>query len=256
MNEKNSYIVLIIIFALVGTFFYDILKNLNLSSLMSVLNSWYFKESLQLSLISALAASFISFLPSVLFGYFLSRHNFMGKAFLQVLVILPYSMTPVAIGSLVLIFLASGGIGRAINDALGLLFSIRGAIFVQTILAFSIMTDVYSQLFSMISVEYEELSRSLGYSWISTLVKVLIPMSKEGIIEGYLLGFLKAFTDFGATVMVAGAIMGKTSTIPVTIYILMNSGDIAGAISLIMLSALVSAFLIYFVRKIKVLGVP
>ena len=242
------YAIAFLFFAIAAAFLGSILRTVEPSSLLSALASHTFLSALFLSLVAAFAGSLISFLPSLLTGYFLARFDFFGKSVLQVLVILPYSVTPVAVGSLVLLFLASDGLGKTLDAALDLLFTIKGAILVQGILSYSIMSDVFAQVFSSIDEEYEELARTMGYGRLSTLFRILTPMARKGIVEGYLLGFLKAFTDFGATVMVAGAIIGKTATIPISIYILMNSGDVSGALSLIVVSFLISALLTYSIR--------
>ncbi len=96
--------------------------------------------------------------------------------------------------------------------------------------------------FKSINVEYEELSRVLGHGFISTFLRISLPLARRGILISFLIGFMKAFSDFGATVMVAGIIIGKTATLPSMIYLQINSGDIEQGLALILLLLLVSLF--------------
>ena len=128
---RKIYAVVSLFFIAAIIFLMSIIRNVSPASVLSALTSYTFLSALLLSLIAAFTGSLLSFLPSLFTGYFLARYNFWGKSILQILIILPYSVTPVAVGSLVLLFLSSEGIGKALDSSLGLLFTIKGAISVS-----------------------------------------------------------------------------------------------------------------------------
>ncbi len=195
--------------------------------------------AIKLSFATAIPSSTIALAISILLAYALARCRFKLRMALDVLVASPMSMSPVALGTLIIFTLLKTLPGRALNDSLNIVYDVKGVVLVQTLIATSVMTTSLKGVFSSIDVDYEELSKALGHSWFSTLINVVIPMSKRGLLASYLMGFLRAFTDFGATVMVAGATLFKTSTLPTAIYIAMGSGDFALALTLVFLSMII-----------------
>ncbi len=206
--------------------------------------------AIKLSFATATLSSIIALAISIPLAYALARCRFKLRMALDVLVASPISMSPVALGTLMLFTLLKTPPGRALNDLLNIVYNAKGIVLVQTLIATSVMTTSLKGVFSGLDVDYEELSRALGHSWFSTLINVVIPMSRRGLLASYLMGFLRAFTDFGATVMVAGATLFKTSTLPTTIYIAIGSGDFTLALALILLSMIIGVAVVAAVNSL------
>ena len=127
----------------------------------------------------------------------------------------------------------------------------NGAILVQTILAFSAMITPLRCAFESVSIEYEEVSRVMGHGMLSTFINVVLPMAKKGVVSSILMGFAKAFSDFGATIMVAGMIIGKTATLPAAIYVEMGAGNTEAALAMIFLLMVISLIINIVTRLLR-----
>ncbi len=205
--------------------------------------------ALFLSLITSTPSTLAALWLSIHVAYFLSRYNFHGRTLLEVLILLPYALTPVALGTLLLVFFSRTSLGAFLDNLLNIVFNVNALLLVQFLVSFSVMTNALKSYFDLVDVEYESVAYSLGYSRFKTLYKVTLPMIKNGVITAYALGFLKAFSDFGASVMLAGATLFKTSTLPITIFVLMGSGEVDKALAAVGLDTLISALILLVIKK-------
>lgn len=228
----------------------SMLLSISMEDFMKALSSSETLFAIKLSFATAIPSSIVALTISIPLAYALARCRFKLRTALDVLVASPMSMSPIALGTLILFTLLKVPPGRALNDSLNIVYDVKGIVLVQTLIATSVMTTSLKGVFSSLDIDYEELSIALGHSWFSTLVNVVIPMSKRGLLASYLMGFLRAFTDFGATVMVAGATLFKTSTLPTAIYIAMGSGDFALAIALVSLSMIIGVAVVAVINSL------
>lgn len=205
--------------------------------------------ALSLSLTTSATSTLIALWLSIHVAYFLSRYDFYGKTLLEVLILLPYALTPVALGTLLLVFFSRTSFGVFLDSLFNVVFNVNALLLVQFLVSFSVMTNALKSYLDSVDVEYESVAYSLGYDRLRTLYKVTLPMIKNGVITAYALGFLKAFSDFGASVMLAGATLFKTSTLPITIYLFMSSGEVDKALTAVGLDALVSMFALIVIKK-------
>ncbi|WP_440059939.1 molybdate ABC transporter permease subunit [Thermogladius sp. 4427co] len=243
---------LIILLTLIGLSLYvliGIILSIGFERLGSAFTAWEFRSSLLLSLIAAFTSTIIATPIAIFLAYIISRNKGLTSILVESILTIPFTMTPVAVGSLVLIFLLKTPLGNWLNAFFNFLFSLNGAILAQFILSLSAMITPLVETFESISIEYENVSRTLGHGIFSTFIYVVLPMAKRGVISSVLIGFTKAFSDFGATVMLAGAIIGRTATLPAAIYVEMNSGNIELAFAMILLSLIVS-FIIGFATRL------
>ena len=104
--------------------------------------------------------------------------------------------------------------------------------------------------FQKIDVRYEQVSRFLGCTPFQTLYRVTLPMAKPGLLAAFILSWARSIGEFGATVMLAGAVAGETETIPVAIYLRMASVDLKGAVALIAVLSLMSLAVLVAIRLI------
>jgi molybdate transport system permease protein len=193
--------------------------------------------SLLLSVSTALVVALAALLLAVPVAHMLSRTAFRGKSFVEALLMLPLGLPPVAVGISILLLLA--GPGSFIEQHFKVLFTFRGIIAAQLAVVFPIAVRVLKSGFDAVDPRYEHVARTLGLSPLSTLIRVTLPMAKHSVYAAFILSFLRAFGEFGATVTVAGAIPGKTATLPIAMYLAIGSGRFDEAATLVLLTAAV-----------------
>ncbi len=203
------------------------------SSLVEIISSREVIFAVELSIVTSLIASTLALLVSIPIAYSVSRHNFRGKSVVEVVLMLPFAMPPVALGAILLIFFTNTIIGKWLNSLLNIVFEVPGLIVAQFIVIFPMVTAILKSAFDMIDPRYEIVSRTLGYNRLMTLIKVVLPMSKTGIASAFMLGFSRALGEFGASVTLAGAVRFKTETLPIAIYLALSSGDLTLTVALI-----------------------
>jgi molybdate transport system permease protein len=177
--------------------------------------------ALRLSLQVALCAAIFSLPPAILVGYWFARSAFSGKWLFQVLVDLPLVLPPVVTGYLLLVtFGPHGPVGSLLKDLLGvrIVFTWLGAALASAVVSFPLMVRAIRLAFQGVDSRYELAARGLGAGRIRAFVTVSLPLAYRGLIAGFMLAFARSLGEFGATIMVAGNIEGRTRTIPLAIY--------------------------------------
>lgn len=183
-------------------------------------------------------------LPS---AYALSRYHFFGKQIIDTLLELPMIVSPVALGAMILIFLNTPA-GRVVQDSTHLIFTVYGILAAQFTTTVGVATRLIKSVFDEIPRRYEELSWTLGQSDTQTFFKVVVPMSKQGIIMSAILTWAKALGEFGATLTVAGSMAFKTETLPIAIFMRLSSADIEGAAVLVLILISIGLGVLFGVR--------
>lgn len=183
-------------------------------------------QAIGLSVRVALAAVAGSLPLGIALGWLLARRNFRGKAWVETLVNLPLVLPPVVTGYLLLIMLGRHGwLGSLLDSWFGLqlVFNWKGAAIAAACVSFPLMVRAIRLTFSGVDVRLEQASRTLGVGPWRTFVRVTLPLASPGIIAGCTLAFARSIGEFGATIMIAGNIPGKTRTAPLMIYTLLES---------------------------------
>ena len=158
---------------------------------------------------------------AILAGYFLARRSVPGKWLLDGLINLPLVMPPVVTGYLLLIlFSPRGPIGGWLhrNFDWQIVFTWQAAALASAVVSFPLMVRAIRLAIEGIDPRLEMVGESLGASKVDTFFSITLPLSRRGILAGCVLGFARGLGEFGATMMVAGNIVGETQTIPVAIY--------------------------------------
>ena len=200
--------------------------------------------ALRLTLLTSAAATAIALVLGVPTGYLLARWFFRGKVFIDTLIDLPMTMTPLVAG-VGLLFLLSDGSIRQVLDTLGieLLFTPWGAVLAQVLIAAPIMARTSRSAFAAMDPRYEKAAQTLGLKPYQVFLRISLPMAKPVILSGVVLCWARAVGEFGATLMVAGATRFKTETLPIAVYLNISSGELGIALvcawSLIMTGFLV-----------------
>ena len=160
------------------------------------------------------------------------RYNFAGKAVLEAMFTLPLVLPPVVTGFILLLLIGKHGpLGQLLLRAFDfqVIFTPYAAILAGAIVAFPLMYQSVKVAMQGIDVHLEDAARTLGASEWRIFWTITLPLARPGIISGLVLSFARALGEFGATIMVAGNIPGKTQTIPLAIYFAAESNDLGTA---------------------------
>lgn len=220
----------------------------------TVLDKYMDYSPLVLSLwVSVLATSIIAVFGTLI-AYVLARKRFLGRTMLDAFTTLPMILPPTVTGYYLIILLGKNGIiGNYIYKLTGwsVMFTWQAAVIAATVVAIPIMIKSAKAAIESVGLEYEKAAFTLGKSEIETFFLVTLPLAKEGLIAGLVLSFARALGEFGATIMMAGNIPGKTSTMPLAIYRAFLSGEDQLATTLVILLTTVSIAVIFITTRIN-----
>ncbi len=160
-------------------------------------------------------------------GYWLARSRLPGRAFIDAALTLPMVMPPTVLGYYLLVLIGSQGPLGAWLKSFGiqLIFSWQAAVIAATIVAFPLVFKAARVAFENVDPQLEQAARVLGIGEIGIFLRVSLPLAWRGILSGLLLGFARATGEFGATLMVAGSIPGKTQTLSIAVYEAVQAGQ-------------------------------
>jgi molybdate transport system permease protein len=197
---------------------------MNLDALLTPAEWSALRLSFQVALCSALAS-----LPfAVAAGYLLARRSFFGKWLLGLAIDLPLVLPPVVTGYLLLVlFGPRGPIGSFLAGWFGIKIAFHwlGAALASAVVSFPLMVRAIRLAFQSVDPRFEMAARSLGASRLGAFFTVALPLARRGLVAGWLLAFARSLGEFGATIMIAGNIEGRTRTIPLAIYTLTNQPE-------------------------------
>lgn len=187
----------------------------------------------------SLLATIINLPVAIFIGWILAKKKFKGKFLLDLLVSLPLALPPVVIGYFLLITLSSqNGLGSIIN--FNIVFTWIAASIAAAIVSFPLMVRSIIVSMSQVDEKIEQAAMILGASEMRTFFTITLPLSYRGVLAGIFLGFIRALSEFGATIVVAGNIPGQTQTIPLAIYGKIQLGKNVQVLELIALSVLIA----------------
>jgi len=197
---------------------------------------------LALTLKVAGIATLLALLSGGLCGYLLARHRFPGRELVDALCTLPLVMPPTVLGYYLIVLIGRRGwIGAWLWDTLGinLMFTWQGAVLASAIVAFPLVFKSARAAFEGVDTQLENAARTLGVSELGVFVRVTLPLAWRGILAGSMLAFARAMGEFGATLMVAGNIPGKTQTLSLAVYDAVQAGQDDLANFLVLLTSVV-----------------
>jgi molybdate transport system permease protein len=175
----------------------------------------------------AITATLLLCAPALALAYLLARREFFGKSLVETVVALPLVLPPTAVGFLLLrLFSVDGPLGSgALGFDFGLLLSWKGAVLASSVMALPLVVRSARVAFQGVNPRFEGISRSLGVGPLATFFRVSLPLAKRGVFASLILGFARALGEFGATVIVAGNIPGKTRTLALAIFSAEQAGN-------------------------------
>lgn len=184
------------------------------------------------TVVTSFAATALIAPPALVLAWLLARKEWRGKSLVETLVALPLVVPPVATGIFLLMLLGRrGAIGSALHEAgIEIVFTSAAVIIAAAVMAFPLFVRTARVAFEEVNGRYEDVARTLGLSRGAVIRRVTLPLAARGLVAAALLAFARAIGEFGATVIVAGNIPGKTSTIALSIYHAFELGDDAAAI--------------------------
>lgn len=183
---------------------------------------------LLLTLKIAVISTFFVTVLGLLIAYLLARKEFTGKKIADVLLTLPVVLPPTVTGYILVLLLGKNGFFGSMFYAItgkGILFTWQAAAIAAFVVSLPLMVKTASSSISAVDRSVEEAACILGRSEFETALLITLPLAKKGIIAGCVLSFARAVGEFGATLMVAGNIQGKTSTMPLSIYGAYQTGN-------------------------------
>lgn len=206
-------------------------------------------SALKLSLLVATAATIASLPFGILFGYVLARKDFRGKSILEMVINFSLVVPPVVVGYVLLLALGRRGfIGGWFYRTfdLSIAFTLVAAIIASAVVSFPLMVRSIRLAFQAVDKRLELAARTLGASKWNTFRTVSLPLARDGLIAGCVLAFARSLGEFGATIVFAGNIIGKTQTIPVAIFSLAERpGGLSEAWRLAVISLMIAGLAIF-----------
>jgi molybdate transport system permease protein len=153
-------------------------------------------------------------------AWLLARYDWPGKSVVETVISLPLVMPPVATGLLLLEFLGKNGIGGFFYNHFGfdIIFTWRAVLAALGVMSFPLLVRSVRIAFEGVNPRLEQIARTLGAGNWRVFFTISVPLALRGIVSGMLLAFARALGEFGATIMVAGNIPGRTSTLSLTIF--------------------------------------
>jgi len=209
---------------------------------------------LWLSLEVASGATLLSLLLGVWFAWLLVNRNFAGKDILDAIATLPLALPPTVLGYYLLVAIGrSSWIGRAWEATTGtpLVFTWRAAVIASTLHAIPLLIKSSRAALESIDRACERAGRSLGASEWRIFWRVSLPLARRPIAAAAALAFARSMGDFGATLMIAGDIPGRTQTASIAIFDAVESGNTTLANTLVLVISVVTAAIVFLANRLE-----
>lgn len=197
-----------------------------------------------LSLRVAVVATAIAAPLALGVAWLLVRRDPPGRFLIDVLVSMPLALPPVVIGfALLWAFSPTGPLGQAVHWLLrgDLIFTWLAGSLAAAMVSFPLIVRSFMVALEGVDPRFEKAARSLGAGAWRTFATITLPLAAPGLLAGILLGFIRALSEFGATIVVAGNIPGRTQTLPLAIFTRLQAGDDDLAVRLTLLSVALGA---------------
>ena len=199
-----------------------------------------------LSLKVALLATFFSLIIGLLAARLQARRRTTFSAFVDIVCTLPMVLPPTVLGFYLITLCGRNGILGPILQSMdiNLMFSWQGAVIAATVVVFPLVYKTARAALEQVDANIENAARTLGASELSIFFRISLPLAYKGILSGTLLAFARGMGEFGATLMIAGNIPGKTQTLALAIYDAFQAGSDAKAAGLVLLTSLICALIL------------
>jgi molybdate transport system permease protein len=204
-------------------------------------------DAVALSVRVALLATALNAVVGVPLAWFLARRRFPGKGVVELLVTLPLVLPPTVTGYYLIVLLGRRGwLGGPLHALTGwsIAFTWYAAVVAATVMAMPLLVRTARAAIESVDRDLEKAAYTLGRSEWRTAIEVTLPLARNGIVAGLVLAFARALGEFGATLMLAGNIPGRTATAPLAIYTAVQTGETGDALVLVALLTLLSCLVL------------
>ncbi len=211
-------------------------------------------QALRLSLLVVSIATVIIALSGTAFAFLLAKRDFRGKEIVDAILTLPMVLPPTVTGYYLIVLLGRRGLlGHPIYELTGwsITFTWVAAVAASTVIALPLMVKSARAAIESVDPQYEIMSYTLGKSEAETFFRITLPLASRGILAGIVLSFARAFGEFGATLMLAGNIPGRTQTMPLAIYEAVASGEDEQARWLALILTAISVTVVYITNRLS-----
>ncbi|WP_155592356.1 molybdate ABC transporter permease subunit [Lysinibacillus cavernae] len=214
-----------------------------------------FWSPLWLSIEIAFVAGIIAIVAGIIMGKWMTTHHFKGKLLLETVLLLPLVLPPTVVGFLLIVIFGKNSVlGNLIMWLFDqpVMFTWWAAVIASTIVAFPLMYQSAKTGFASVDRDIENAARVGGANEWQVLLYISIPLALKALVSGGILSFTRALGEFGATLMFAGNIPGKTQTMPLAIYIALDAGNMALAWTWALCMIAISFLMLLSIHILKV----
>jgi molybdate transport system permease protein len=206
------------------------------------------------SVAMALLGTAMILAPGVVLGWLLARKNWPGKTLCETLLALPLVVPPVVTGLILLrLFGRRGPIGSWLDQTfeMDVVFTWKAVVIALSVMSLPLLVRNAKAAIEEVNPELEQMARTLGAPEWRVFFCITLPLARRGIIAGLLLSFARALGEFGATIMIAGNIPGKTTTLSVAIYQQVQLGQDDTVWKLAAISAGIAFMVLWFSERLQ-----
>lgn len=210
-------------------------------------------EALVISLKVVLVSVFVGMTLNILLSYVLVEKDFKLKNIFETIIMFPMFLPPSAIGYIILIIFGKRGVIGSFLDQkfdYSIIFTWIGAVVVGIIVALPIMYQSLKASLLSVNSDMKNAAKEMGATDLKVYKLISLPLSKKGLLTGLILGIARVFGEFGATILVAGNIEGKTQTVPMAMYYAIENGDSHLANTILIIIVILTCLLIFFYNRI------
>lgn len=205
-----------------------------------------------LSVKIAVSTSIIVFILATYAAKLMAGRRFPGHSLIETVLLLPLVLPPTVVGFVLLVILGRrswlGKLYEQLTDHT-ILFTWGAAVIAAVVVAFPLVYRTVKAGFEGVEKDLEDAARAQGASELQVLRYVTLPLASRSLAAGYVLGFARGLGEFGATIMVAGNIPGRTQTVPTAIYVAVDGGNMTLAWMWVCSIIVISALMLMFVNR-------
>jgi molybdate transport system permease protein len=210
-------------------------------------------SALSLSIHVAVLATLVNAVVGIPLAYVLARRRFRGRALVDLVVTMPLILPPTVTGYYLIVLLGRRGwLGAPVYAATGwsIAFTWYAAVVAATVMALPLLVRTARAAIDSVDRSLEQAAHTLGRSEWRTALEVTLPLARNGILAGLVLAFARALGEFGATLMLAGNIPGRTATVPLAIYTAVQTGEEQTALVLVALLTVLSGVVLVIANRL------
>jgi molybdate transport system permease protein len=245
------YLVFGIFVAFISLVIVSLFFRISLNSFLQSLTTEVVVEAVKLSILTSFFSLIIVIVLGTPIAYINARHRYLGKQLVDTLIDLPVVLPPAVAGlGLLMAFGRRGLIGQYLSAfGFDIAFTTLAVIMAQVFVSSPFYIRQAKTSFEDVNSEFEAAARTLGATPLSVFFRITVPIAMNGLVSGAIMAWARALGEFGATVMFAGNFQGRTQTMPLAIYSVLES-NLDAAISLAIILVIVSFIIIAIIKSL------